>query len=62
MPLQGGYLDISKGEIEWNVAPNLTRPLGNGSMQICDEKVCNITTSTSSLPNMDAMTSVHLYM
>jgi hypothetical protein len=43
--LYGGVFDISNGLIEWNVGPNLTRPLNNGSSQICDDKICNITTT-----------------
>ena len=43
--LYGGVFDISNGLIEWNVGPNLTRQLNNGSMQVCDDKICNITTT-----------------
>ena len=38
--LQGGVLDVSGGQIEWNVAPNLNNPSAN---QVCDDTVCNIT-------------------
>lgn len=38
-PIQGGVIDISDGQIEWNVAPNLNNPDAN---QVCTETVCNI--------------------
>ena len=31
--VQMGFLDVSKGKIEWNVAPRASGPLGNGSVQ-----------------------------
>jgi len=38
-PLQGGVIDVSDGQVEWNVGPNLTNPEAN---QICSETLCNI--------------------
>jgi hypothetical protein len=37
--LLGSVLDVSNGEIEWNVGPDLNNSKIN---QVCDEKMCTI--------------------
>lgn len=44
-PLWGGVLDISNGDIEWNVGPNLNIRKKNGGT-ICTDTMCNTTYTT----------------